>query len=62
MLGQTRKRQIDRFQGHLFDIKHNANTTVARHLASHQMTSNPEFTINVLEYIKSTNLYRGQIQ
>ena len=51
-VGQTRNRIIERFQGHLFDIKHNANTTVAIYFASHQVTSNPEFTIYVLEYIK----------
>ena len=45
-------RITDTFQGHLFDIKHNANTTVARHFASHHMISRPEFTIHIMEYIK----------
>ena len=32
-VGQTKNRIIDRFQGHIYDIKHNNNTTVARHFS-----------------------------
>ena len=31
-VGLTKNRIIDRFQGHIFYIKHNNNTTVVRHL------------------------------
>ena len=34
-VGQTKNRIIDRFQGHIFDIKHNNNTTMSRHFYSH---------------------------
>ena len=34
-VGQTKNGIIDRFQGHIFDIKHTNNTTVARHFHSH---------------------------
>ena len=30
-VGQTKNRILQRFQGHIFDISHNTNTTVARH-------------------------------
>ena len=33
-VGQTKNRITDRFQGHMFDIKHTKNTTVARHFHS----------------------------
>ena len=51
-VGETRNRIIDWFQGHLFDLKHNVSTTVTRHFASHNLTSNPEFTVCMLKYIK----------
>ena len=47
---QTRNRII--FQGHLFDIEHSANTTLGRHFVSHNMISDPEFIIHVLECIQ----------
>ena len=31
-VGQTKNRLLTRFQGHIFDITHNTDTTVARHL------------------------------
>ena len=40
-VGQTKNRIIDRFQGHMFDIKHNLNTTVARHFGSHNDQLDP---------------------
>ena len=51
-LGQTKNRIIDRFQGHIFDIKHNNNTTVARHFNSHKDQLDPRMTIHILEYIR----------
>ena len=51
-VGQTKNRIIDRFQGHLFDIKNNLNTTVARHFASHNDRIDPNMTIYILEYIR----------
>ena len=51
-VGQTKNRIIDRFQGHLFDIKNNLNTTVARHFGSHNDRTDPNMTIHILEYIR----------
>ena len=51
-VGQTKNKIIDRFQGHIFDIKHNNNTTVARHFHSHNDHSNPSMIIHILEYIR----------
>ena len=51
-VGQTKNRIIDRFQGHIFDIKHNNNTTVARHFYSHKDQLNAKLTIHILEYIR----------
>ena len=51
-VGQTRNRIIDRFQGHIFDIKHNNNTTVARHFHSHNDQIDPKMIIHILEYIR----------
>ena len=52
---------MDRYQGHLYD-KQNANATVARHFASQRLISNPEFIINVLECIKTANVFQDQRQ
>ena len=49
--GQTRNGIIDRFQGHILDIKHNNNTTVARHFGSHKDHIDPNMTLHILEYI-----------
>ena len=51
-VGQTKNRILDRFQGHMFDIKHNLNTTVARHFGSHNDQLDPNMTIHILEYIR----------
>ena len=51
-VGQTRNRIIDRFQGHIFNIKHNNNTTVARHFHSHNDQMDPKMSIYILEYIR----------
>ena len=51
-VGQTKHRIIDRFQGNIFVIKHNNNTTVARHLGSHNDHLGPNKTIHILEYIR----------
>ena len=39
-------------KGHTFDIKHNNNTTVARHFYSHNYQTNPSMIIHILEYIR----------
>ena len=51
-VGQTKNRILDRFLGHIFDIKHNNNTTVERHFNSHQDQMDPRMTIHILEYIR----------
>ena len=51
-VGQTKNRITDRFQGNIFDIKHNNNTTVARHFHSHNDQWDPKLTIHILEYIR----------
>ena len=51
-VGQTKNRIIDRFQGHIFDIKHNHNTTVARHFGCHKDHIDPNMTIHIFEYIR----------
>ena len=52
-VGQTKNRiLLDRLQGHIFDIKHNLNTTVARHFGSHNDQLDPNMTIHILEYIR----------
>ena len=61
-VGQTKNRIIDRFQGHIFDIKHNNKPTVARHFHSHTDHTNPSMIIHILEYIKLPRDYQGQRQ
>ena len=51
-VGQTKNRIIDRFQGHIFGIKHNHNTIVARHFESHSDHSDPNMAIHIPEYIR----------
>ena len=51
-IGQTRNRIIDKFQGHIFDIKHSNNTTVARYFHNHNNQMDPKMTIYILEYIR----------
>ena len=51
-VGQTKNRITDRFQHHIFDIKHKNNTTVARHFHSHHDQTNPSMIIHILEYIR----------
>ena len=51
-IGQTKNRIIDRFQGHIFDIKHSNNTTVAIHFYSHSDKLDPNMTTHILEYIR----------
>ena len=51
-VGQTKNRIIDRFQGHIFDIKYNNKTTVARHFHSHNDHTHPSMIIHILEYIR----------
>ena len=59
MLVKLKNRIIDRFQGHLFDIKNNLNTTVARHFGSHIDRTDPNMTIHILEYIRLPKDYLG---
>ena len=35
----------------MIDAKNRSNTTVVRHFASHDKTTNPRMTIHILEYI-----------
>ena len=51
-LGQTKNKIIDRYQGHIFDIRHTDSTTVARHFHSHEDQMDPRMTVHILEYIK----------
>ena len=51
-VGKAKNRITDRFQGHIFDIKHNNNTTVARNFHSHMDQLDPSMTIHILEYIR----------
>ena len=51
-VGQTKNRIINRFQGHIFDIKHNNNTTVARHFEIQNDHLDPNMTLHILEYIR----------
>ena len=48
---QPKNRITDRFQGHIFDIKHTNSTTVARHFHSHKDQLDPRMTLHILEYI-----------
>ena len=50
-MGQTKNRTLDRFQGHLFDLKSHKNT-VAKDFVNHGDTFSRPFTLNILEYIK----------
>ena len=51
-VGQSKNRITDRFQGHIFDIKHNNKTAVARHFHSHNDHTNPSMIIHILEYTR----------
>ena len=51
-VGETKNRITDRFQGHIFDIKHTTNTIVARHFYRHDDQLDPKMNIHILEYIK----------
>ena len=57
-VGQTKNRIIDRFLGHIFDIKHNNNITVARHFYSHNDYLDPNMTIHILVEINNNLLFR----
>ena len=48
-VGQTKNRTTDIFQGHIFDIKHNNNTTVGRKFHSHRDQTNPSMIIHIHE-------------
>ena len=50
-IGQTKNRIMDRFQGHMFNVKQQPNTTVARHFASHQDKIDLKLNVHTLEYI-----------
>ena len=50
-LGQTKNRITNIFQGHIFDIKHNSNRTMAIHFQSHSDQVNLNMIIHILEYI-----------
>ena len=48
----NKNRISNKFQGHIFDIKHTSNTAVARHFHSHNDQLDAKMTIHILEYIK----------
>ena len=53
-VGQTKNRLMTRFQGHMFDITHDNDTTVARHLnrcLKESALSTQSFTIHVATFI-----------
>ncbi len=50
-VGQTKNRIMDCFNGHKSDIRNNKDTTVARHMATHNATENPPITISIVHYI-----------
>ena len=52
-VGQTKNRIINRLYGHVFDIKHSSNATVARHSASNDNTLDPRITIHIPDYIRT---------
>ena len=51
-VGQTKNRITDRFQGHIFDIKHNNITTMATHFDSYNDHLDPNMTIHILKFIR----------
>ena len=53
-VGQTKNRIMDRFNGHLSDIRHGKDTTLARHMATHGVTNNPPICISILEFINAS--------
>ena len=66
--GEIRNRITDRFQGHIFDIKHTNNTTVARHFHCCNDQLDPQMTIHILEnitlqrHIPRSNLLRDNME
>ncbi len=50
-VGQTQNRIMDRYNGHLSTIRCKADTTVARHMAKHNIFENPPITISILQFI-----------
>ncbi len=53
-VGQTKNRKMDRFNNHISDIRNSKDTTVARHMASHGITTNPPICISILEFINAS--------
>ncbi len=53
-VGQTKNRIMDRFRNHLSDIRTSKDTTMARHMASHGITTNPPICISILEFINAS--------
>ena len=51
-VGQTKNRITGRFQGQIYDIKHNNNTTVARHFLRGNGQINASMIIHILECIR----------
>ncbi len=54
-VGQTKNRIMDRFNGHKTDIRNHKDTTVARHMASHNVTLDPPITISVVHFIGASS-------
>ncbi len=52
-VGQTQNRIMDRFTKHLSTIRLQSDTTMARHMASHNIVDDPPITISILQLIKA---------
>ncbi len=53
-VSQTQNRIMDRFNSHLSTIRRKSDTTVARHMASHNIsTDDPPITISILQLINA---------
>ena len=50
-VGETKRRIMDRVDEHLYSIKTNMDTTVARHFQMHGPPTDPPLSIRLLEFI-----------
>ena len=53
-IGSPQDRIINIFVGHIFDIKHSSNTTVARHFARHDNVVDLRMTTHILDMYQDT--------
>ncbi len=63
-VGQTQNRIMDRFNAHLSTIRRKSDTTMARHMASHDISQDPPITISILQLINAnpTSLYAQELR